>query len=435
MAALKNAHKFIKSIMAQKNQKNNPLSALETKILNALANYENETKLITELEQQLQEARETAELNLNLAESMKAKKTKILTVSELLRDLGSEAAIAIELAGVQPPPDGEPNTSTTEEEATEQQQPEPTPIAASLPGATASEQIANVPPTSVKKPETPVETTSELLPATAELIDNCINVDGYSFKFDPKQPNNKLVKGEFYDEKEKPWHFAAITSTKPATIGLRPANLQHLTYTSNSDFPASWDAHLFVIEKALQQVLKRPELKIKFPNRIGEPEPVALNKSKPKTDALTIPYNDNGYVLLDWTKPEVKGTKKIAGYTVSFKEGKEFEIKAGRFYSAVLKIVGQGTTLHGIEAQAYFEQNASEFYLCIKDKDGQLYDDRKTKEMPKHLEDKRRAAIEFVTDNFPNVSSKWESEINYTTPAPVTDKQPANTAANDELVK
>jgi hypothetical protein len=171
-----------------------------------------------------------------------------------------------------------------------------------------------------------------------------------------------------------------------------------------------------VIEKALQQILENPELTVTFPLR-SQPAP-----AKP-----AVTYREDGFILLDWTKPEVKGTNKVNGYTVSFKEGKTFEIKAGRFHSVVLKIVGQGTTLHGLEAQAYFEQNASEFYLCVKDKDGKLYDDRKTKEMPKHLEEKRRAAINFVASNFPYVSSKFESEVVYTTPAPKT--QPAGPQA------
>lgn len=58
--------------------------------------------------------------------------------------------------------------------------------------------------------------------------------------------------------------------------------------------------------------------------------------------------------------------------------------------------------------------------------------------MPKHLEPLRKAAIGWMTTNFPYTSSKWEHEVTYVTPAPEINQNaqtPGNAVANDESVK
>lgn len=450
--------------MAQKNQnENNPLATLEAKISNALTNYEthsghknlaeselqNLLKAIEDKKAEIENLAETAELNLRAAESMKTQKLEIVETASRLKNLGQNAAIAIELAGLTTPdPDGEPETepipsaepqakTTPEPEQQPEPEPEAQPSAAKITttpatsGETASEQVANVPPAAAKKDETPAAQPSEpTQPAVAELIENCIDVDGYSFKFDPSA--NGLVKGEFLDPQNKNWFFGAITSTKPASIGLRPSDLQHLTYTSNSDFPKKWDCHLFVIETALQQHLERPELKIKFPPRISEPEPITLHKSEPKA-SLKVAYRDSGLPFIN-TEQLIQATR-CNGYSVSFVECKDYQKGNKERVGLKLKLLGEGTTANGQIAFISFDKNSTEYELGIEKTPGtgkQMQDNTKNnrEKMPKHLEPLRTAAIEFLAERLPEFSSKWEDQVTYVTPIPQpTDKQPANAAA------
>jgi hypothetical protein len=371
----------------------NPLEALEAKILNALTNYETHSKTATELEAQAKEARETAQMNLQAAEEMKAKKEKIIEAAQLLKGLGEEAKIAIELAGHQPGPNPEP----TAQEA----------------GPTEEGQDAEAGQEEKKAESSTGSTSTSTSGDKAIALPVCCDVEGYSFKFDGDTVEKNLIKFQLLTPGNKEMEGAAILTTAGgANVGMRSRESEAMVYTSNEKFPVEWETHLVAIETALQRIKLNPELKISLPHR-------AATEAK---------YRDNGLIILNIKTAEP--TKECNGHQVSFVEIKDYKLSNKEYTGVALKVVGEGTTSIGREVFCSFEPQSTEYAITCKDATGKQFKDSskaKRESMPREFEAIRHAAIAWMNYNFPYTSAKWESQVTYT--AAATDKQPANVAA------
>ena len=425
---------LVKTIMAQQNQKNNPkLVKIEEKIFNNFSsaddffkNADNFGKQIEELTRKQTEARELGEKFLESGKAMAAQKTRILEASEILKQLGAEfAAIAIELANENDSTDPEPEQQREQEtqpkaQAETQTEPEATTIAASdtLPGETASEQIANV---QAKKPEPQQEQASEALPV-------CLERDNYSFKFDNPQTKG-IVKGEFATPEGDFFKFTASGKNKKY-VGLQPEGAEFFTYTSNvENWKAEWDRHLSPIEKALQEYTGDKELAVKYPPRISNA--IAETKTERKVE-----YRDNELPFIDCVAVAKPGHSN--GYSISFVSCQDYATKKGVERCGLkLKMVGEGTTISGRHVFINFDKNSAEYEIGIE-VDGKLVHDGKKENreaMPKNLEPLRRAAVLFLEKRLPEFRSRWESGITYVTPDPEPKGPAGPAAAADNPVK
>jgi len=169
---------------------------------------------------------------------------------------------------------------------------------------------------------------------------------------------------------------------------------------------------------------------------VKKPEPTTQQQSEPLPAAADKPealWREDGLVSLPMDGHDVKTTRKINGFTVSFVEAKDFKLSGKLHTGVTLKVLGEGTGSNGTEVNCSFKEGQEYFIVAVKLADGSQANDKtgtKRAEMPKHLQPLRRAAIGWMTSNFPYTGSKWEDEVNYVTPSPVpTEKQPSNAAA------
>lgn len=192
-----------------------------------------------------------------------------------------------------------------------------------------------------KKLETASAKQSQQSPVAVAADKKWLDVDGYSFLVN--LPNRTF---EFYPANSENRFEGLWNSEQPAAIGLRTGERKLFVSSAHvNEWLPEWDQHLFVIETALQKMLENPRFKVKFPPRSQQEKPV--------------PYRDNGLISLPANTLEFKAVQKCNGFTVSYKEGKDFQLSGKSYTGITLKVLGQGTTASGIEVNCSFATNES----------------------------------------------------------------------------